>query len=220
MRPLLPPGLILDTFGNLGFVAIAMVQTTRMRPRFLPAWMGQNFFLTGYRIFARLDTPGASRRGLRILRSDTDNRLMAWSGNLLTHYGYRAAQVRLRESNGELEIGIRTPHAEADLEVTADIGHKPAPLPAGSPFSSASEARKFAGPLPYTFDYEKETNSIVSVLGVRQNWDPQPVAVDVRRSTFFEREPFRRATPVLANAFHLRDVPYRWERGVRNRIAP
>jgi hypothetical protein len=127
-------------------------------------------------------------RGLRILRSDTDNRLMAWSGNLLTHYGYRYAQVR-------------------------------AALPAGSPFSSASEARKFAGPLPYTFDYERETNSIVSVRGVRENWDPQPVAVDIRRTTFFRREPFCRATPLLANAFHLSDVPYRWERGVLSRVA-
>jgi hypothetical protein len=216
---LLPPGLILDTFENLGFVAIAMVQTTQLRPRFLPAWTGQDFFLTGYRIFTRLDTPGASLRGLRILRSDTDNRLMAWSGNLLTHYGYRHAQVCVRESNGELEIGIRTPDGEADLEVTADIGHKPAPLPSGSPFSNAAEARKFAGPLPYTFDYEDETHSIVSVRGVRENWDPQPVAVDIRRSTFFEREPFCRVTPVLANAFHLRDVPYCWERGVLSRVA-
>jgi hypothetical protein len=219
LRPLLPPGLMLDTFGDLGFVAIAMVQTTRMRPRFFPPWMGQDFFLTGYRIFTRLATAGASLRGLRILRSDTDSRLMAWSGNLLTHYGYQHSRVTLEESGGELRVEIQSPGGGADLDVTADIGHKPAGLPVGSPFASTNEARKFAGPLPYTFDYERETNSIVSVLGLRQNWDPQPVAVDVRRSTFFEREPFCRVTPLLANAFHLQDVPYRWERGVRHRLA-
>ena len=55
---------------------------------------------------------------------------------------------------------------------------------------------------------------MVMIRGVREHWDPQPVAVDVRKRTFFDREPFCRATPILANAFHLRDVPYRWERGV------
>jgi hypothetical protein len=76
-------------------------------------------------------------------------------------------------------------------------------------------ARRFAGPLPYTFDYEAETDSIIMVRGVREQWDPQPVTVDVRQCTYLDREPFRQERPVLANAFYLQNVPYRWERGVR-----
>jgi hypothetical protein len=39
LRPLLPPGLVLDTYGEYGFLAIAMVQTERLRPSFrLPLW--------------------------------------------------------------------------------------------------------------------------------------------------------------------------------------
>ena len=34
-------------------------------------------------------------------------------------------------------------------------------------------------------------------------------------STFLERKPFSRTTPILANAFHVRDVPYQWQRGRR-----
>src|SRR5262245_1457495 len=72
LTPLLPPGLELDLFEDYGFVAIAMVQTRRLRPAFLPEVFGQDFFLTGYRIFARYTTPeGRCLRGLRILRSDT-----------------------------------------------------------------------------------------------------------------------------------------------------
>jgi hypothetical protein len=56
------------------------------------------------------------------------------------------------------------------------------------------------------------------IRGVRENWDPQPVRVNVTRCTFLNQEPFCRATPRLANAFHLEDVPYRWERGVRTVI--
>jgi hypothetical protein len=44
-----------------------------------------------------------------------------------------------------------------------------AALPAGSPFSSVREARRFAGPLPFTFDYEEQTHSIVAVYATRTN---------------------------------------------------
>ena len=218
--PLLPPGLTLDSFRGLGFLAIAMVQTEGLRPVGVPAALGQDFFLSGYRIFARLRTAkGRTLRGLRILRSDTDRELMVAAGNFLTHYNYVKCTVESREAEGKLAIRIDT-GGEADLEVVADLAGKPAPLPPGSPFLTLEEARKFAGPLPYTFDYEKETHSIVCIKGVRSRWNPQPVAVEVRRATFFDHPPFAGETPVLANAFHLQEVPYRWERGVLERLAP
>lgn len=214
LRPLLPPGLTLDTCRGLGFLAIAMVQTEGLRPVGAPAALGQDFFLTGYRIFSRFRTrAGRSLRGLRILRSDTDKRLMVVAGNLLTHYNYVQCDVAASEAEGCLEIRIDT-HGEADLHVVADLAGKPAALPEGSPFTDLKEARRFAGPLPYTFDYEAETGSMVLIQGVRKSWDPQPVRVEVRECGFLRRPPFASETPVLANTFHLQDVPYRWERGV------
>src|SRR5580693_1468897 len=114
LQPLLPPGLSLDTYGDYGFLAIALVQTQKLRPSFLPAALGRDFFLSGYRIFARLAS-GASLRGLHILRSDTDSRWMAAAGNLLTHYHYRLCRASVAEQAGEVEIHIRTPRREADL---------------------------------------------------------------------------------------------------------
>jgi hypothetical protein len=216
LQPLLPPGLTLDTHGELGFLAVALVQTRRLRPAFLPAACGMDFFLAGYRIFTRFRTAaGRNLRGLRILRSDTDRPLMAWAGNLLTHYGYHRVALRWAETGETLEIEVRSPRAESDLHVIADLASRPAPLPEGSPFATLQEARRFAGPLPFTFDYERETHSMLMVQGVRKEWDPQPVRVQVLRNTFLEQPPFREAPPVLANAFHLAGVPYLWERGVR-----
>ena len=214
LAPLLPPGLTLDSYQGLGFLAIALVQTEKLRPVGVPAALGQDFFLSGYRVFSRFRTAaGRSLRGLRILRSDTDRELMVSAGNLLTHYHYVKCEARTREEGGKLEVRIDT-GGEADLHVIADLAGKPAPLPEGSPFPDLKAARKFAGPLPFTFDYEEETHSIVRIQGVRQRWNPEPVAVEVRQCTFLEREPFASGPPVLANAFHLQDVPYRWERGV------
>jgi len=218
LAPLLPEGLALDTWRGSGFLAIALVQTERMRPSFLPAAMGRAFFLSGYRIFTRL-AGGASLRGLRILRSDTDRRLMVSAGNLLTHYNYSLCKAELEARGGEFRWTVKTPHGDADLDVIArgmdPPAALPAALPAGSPFQSMAEARRFAGPLPYTFDSEEETGSIVAIRAVRREWNPRPVEVEVRRCAFLEQEPFQSARPVLANAFYVHDVDYKWLRGRR-----
>jgi hypothetical protein len=220
LQPLLPPGLALDTYGEYGFLAIALVQTERLRPSFLPAALGRDFILSGYRIFARLSNRASSLRGLRILRSDTNRRWMRSAGNVLTHYKYRLCEAELNERPGEIEWNIRTPRQEADLRVIAHTDGGPALLPVGSPFLNVKDARRFAGPLPYTFDYEPETHSIIRIQGVREQWFPKPVTVEVLQSTFLNQEPFCRATAILANAFHVHDIPYRWNRGMRTRLDP
>ena len=213
LAPLLPPGLIVDTYGEYGFLAIAMVQTKRLHPAFLPGPIGLDFFLTGYRIFTRFAAK-PSLRGLRILRSDTNRRLMATAGNLLTHYGYVHCRVATRETPDCFEVNVKSPRGAADLHVLADLTSRPAPLPPGSPFANLDDARRFAGPLPYTFDYEPETHSIVMIRATRSHWEPQPIAVEVRQATFLESPPLSGVRPILANAFHVENVPYRWERGV------
>jgi hypothetical protein len=216
LRPLLTPGLELDTYRGFGFLAIAMVQTRELRPAFLPPSFGLNFFLAGYRIFTRYRTPeGRTLRGLRILRSDTDRRSMQVFGNLLTHYGYELSRCRFEQTESACRIEISTPRGDADLRVEADLATEPGSPPPGSPFADLREARKFAGPMPFTFDYEQQTHSIIRVEGVRQAWNPRAVSVHVERSTFFEKEPFLSAGPILANAFYLENVPYFWKPGIR-----
>jgi hypothetical protein len=215
LEPLLPQGLVLDTYRGYAFLAVALVQTERLRPSFLPSAMGGDFFLSGYRIFTRLEGGERSKRGLRILRSDTDHPWMVRAGNWLTHYNYHLCQAVIEECGHEIRWTIQTQQNEADLEVVAHLEGEPAPLPADSPFATPAEARRFAGPLPYTFDYEEATHSIIGIRAMRPTWNPRPVAVDVLHNTFLEREPFCRSTPILANAFHVRDVPYQWQRGRR-----
>src|SRR5262249_60532737 len=47
LRPLLPPGLALETVGDEGFVAVALVQTERLRPDGLPSALRRHLFLPG-----------------------------------------------------------------------------------------------------------------------------------------------------------------------------
>ncbi|WP_282204475.1 DUF2071 domain-containing protein [Kitasatospora fiedleri] len=222
LEPLLPPGLALDTYTDPvgtehGFVAAALVDTRSLRPAFLPARLGADRVLTGYRIFTRFPTPGGrAMRGLKILRSDTDSRVMALGGNLLTRYHYRPARIGSRVVGDTLEFRVVSRDGRADLYVRADLGSAPADLPAGSPFACAKDARRFAGPLPYTFEHEPETGSMIVVKATRTHWEPTPVAVELPTPpTFFEHGPFAGTTPVLANAFHVADLDYGWHAGQR-----
>jgi hypothetical protein len=220
LEPFLAPGLLLDTYGDFGFLAVALVETQDLRPAFLPPKLGLNFFLAGYRIFTRYRTPaGRTLRGLRILRSDTDRRSMQLFGNLLTHYAYDLSRCDASKKDDKYSIRVSSPKGDADLQVEADISaDAPCPLP-GSPFPNLREARKFAGPLPFTFDYEQQTHSIIRVEGVRQQWNPRPVSVAVHRNTFLEQDRFRSFRPVLANAFYLENVPYYWKQGIREPLS-
>jgi hypothetical protein len=241
LAPLLPPGLALDTYRDPagtehGFVAVGIVSAQALRPAGLPARFGRDAVLTGYRIMARLRTPtGRTLRGLYVLRSDTDRTLLLLAGNLLTRYRYRPARISLRvagtgpdatgpDATGPdatgldatgLDATVHSRDGRADLAVTADLAGRPAPLPPGSPFATAAHARRFAGPLPYTFDAEPRTRSIVVVKASRTAWRPEPVGVEVHRLTFFRHGPFAGSRPVLANAFHVAGVDYGWQRGVR-----
>lgn len=239
LEPLLPPGLALDCFdahANIrncredatesrpslassrevfGFLAVAVVQADYLRPAFLPPAYGRSFVLAGYRIFTKFRTPqGRTLRGLFILRSDANDRRMVTFGNLLTHYHYHVCDASIARSGTHLEVNVTTPDGFGDLCVRANPRTEGF-LPVHSPFKTAREARRFAGPLPYTFDYEPQTHSIVVIKGVRPTWNPTLVAAGVSRCAFLEREPFRDARPTLASAFYVHDIPYRWERGRR-----
>jgi hypothetical protein len=207
LDPLLPQTLELDTHGESGLAAAAFVQTERLRPAFLPEALGLDFFLAGYRVFVRVAAQ-PSLRGLYILRSDTDRRSMVIFGNALTRYRYRLADASCRLTGDRLEIQIRP-----GVDVVADLASGSPALPEGSPFSDEREARRFAGPLPYTFHHEIETGSLLAVRGTRAGWEPRPVAVSVRELSFFASGQFEDADAKLANAFYVGGVDYRWERG-------
>ena len=218
LRPLLSPGLELDTAGGYGFVAVALVQAESLRPAGLPLALGQDFFLAGYRVFTTFRAPNGRRlRGLRILRSDANRGRMVAGGNLLTHYNYHRCASRVETTGDRIRITVSTPDHGGDLGMTADLSN-PA-LPSGSPFASMREARRFAGPLPFTFDYEPETRAIIAIQARRANWWPEPMTAEVERLSFFDQPAFDGCTPVLAAAFHVAGIDYRWERGVRYGLA-
>ena len=209
LKHLLPPPLQLDTLNDkYGFVAVAMVKTKGLRPKGYPAFMGNDFILTGYRMFVRYtDSRGKRRRGLYILKSETDKKKMAFMGNMLTHYNYSKKDIKYKTENGIVSAQIK----ESDFDIEVDVNSEDVPLPQGSPFADWKEARRYAGPLPFTFTCKPETKQVLIIEGVRENWVPRPVKVNNAKVGFIESMGFKNA--VLANAFIVENIPYYWQKG-------
>lgn len=204
----LPSCLTPDVFDDQwGFVAVAVVQTRNLRPAGLPAFLGNDFVLVGYRYFVRYQSAsGRSLRGLYIVRSETDKPRMVLLGNFFTRYQYVKTDVRVEKHRSHLDITAPDTGLDISVETESEAG-----LPADSPFTSWSEARRFSGPMPFTFTCEREKNRVLIVEGVRSDWKPRPVQVLRHHIPHLEQLGLGHA--VLANAFVVENIPYHWKKG-------
>ena len=206
----IPPCLKLDTFKDKwAFIAIAFVETEKLRLAALPDFLGRNFVLSGYRIFVTYNNANGKRlRGLYILQSETNSKMMNLMGRVLTRYQYHFTDINIVNQNNNIFIKS----VKSDYHVQA-IKHDndEIKLPVHSPFESWKEARRFAGPLPFTFSYDDKTKKVLIVEGARENWKPAPLEIINYHIPFFRKKNLQE--PVLANAFIIENIPYTWKKG-------
>lgn len=205
---LIPECLELDIFQDKwAFIAVAMVQAKELRPKGFPKFIGNDFFLTGYRVFVRYTNNSGKRlRGLYILKSETNKKKMEMLGNIFTYYNYSTTDISEVNKKGVRVIKS----VKSDFSVKIDINGED--LPTKSPFDNWKEARRFSGPLPFTFSYNEEKKEVLIIEGVRQNWKPRPIEIMDYNFSFIDQFNFNEC--VLANAFIIEDIPYYWKKGI------
>jgi hypothetical protein len=210
LQAMLPPPLTIDSWqSKYGFAALALVQTRGLRPKGWPAFMGRDFILAGIRLFVRYtDSRGRNLRGLYILRSTTNRRLMKWAGNLFTRYNYSFTDIAMKSEGGELQF--LSNNTGIDVHITQHDTN--IPLPEGTCFSNWQEARRFAGPLPFTFTWNERQNKMLIIEGVRNNWKPEAVSVIKAEAKLHPN--LDNMKGILASAFLVSNIPYYWKKGI------
>jgi uncharacterized protein YqjF (DUF2071 family) len=205
----IPECLELDTFDDeWAFLAVALVKTRRLRPKGFPEFMGNDFVLTGFRIFVKYHTSADKRlRGLYIIRSETNKKKMALLGNIFTHYNYSTTDISFESFENEIVVRSQ----KSNLHIQVKNGDDNTALPRQSPFKNWKEARRFAGPLPFTFTYHKQKKEVLIIEGVREDWTPHPVEVIQHDVGFIKSLGLKNV--VLANAFVINNIPYYWKKG-------
>jgi hypothetical protein len=209
LQHLIPECLSLDMYNNgWAFVAVAIVKTRDLRPKGFPRLLGNDFTLIGYRVFVNyINNAGKRLRGLYILKSETDKKLMQIMGNIFTHYGYTTADILIYEEDRQVNISSK----KSGLSITLKTGNDEVDLPIDSPFKDWKEARRFAGPLPFTFTYDLKTKEVLIVEGVRENWTPKAIEMVDYNIPFLKDKELENG--VLANAFVINNIPYYWKKG-------
>jgi hypothetical protein len=144
---------------------------------------------------------------LYILKSETDKKKMELMGNIFTHYNYTTTDIQQIEEIDNKKISSN----HSKFKVTISKDEDTIPLPQQSPFADWKEARRFAGPLPFTFTYNKTTKEVLIIEGVRENWTPTPVKVLDYHFNFLNELQLENA--ILSNAFVIKNIPYYWKKG-------
>src|SRR5690606_12916760 len=206
---LIPECLELDAFNNeFAFLAVAIVKTKNLRPKGFPGFLGNDFILIGYRVFVRFqNSKGKNLRGLYILKSETNRKKMEFFGNIFTHYNYSTTDISIKELNNKIQIHSK----KSELKIELLKNGFDSKLPENSPFENWKEARKFAGPMPFTFTFGKNKSEVLTREGVRTNWKPAPLEILSESIGFFDERNL--GNGILANAFIVENIPYYWKKG-------
>jgi len=209
---LLPPPLIHETHNGKALMAVAFVKADKFRPSFFPSLFSMSFNLAGFRHMAKyVTTAGKTIRGLKIIRSATNKKIMVSGGDELTQYKFQYNPVVIEERNGVIHVKGNN----IDIAVQESDGSE-MPLPEGSVFESWTAARKYGGPLLYTF--EINTNEISITEGSRKLWQPKPAKVLKAQTDFFDYPPYNDLEPVLSAAYVVKNIPYSWKKAVKEKI--
>jgi hypothetical protein len=205
----IPEPFILDTFQDkFAFVAVAIVETQNLRPSIMPSYFGNNFILIGIRIFVKyININQKKLRGLFILKSQTNKKIMEYLGNCFTKYKYDTIDISLKNENDKFIIVSN----KSKINILAEIKNENIKLPIDSPFQSWSEARRFAGPLPFTFSFDEQKSEVLIVEGVRENWIPKPLQINHEKIGILEEFGFENIK--LASSFIVSEIPYYWKKG-------
>ena len=131
---------------------------------------------------------------------------MTFFGNIFTHYNYTTTDISMKQVKNHTCINS----INSGLEVCFTKDGESIKLPVSSPFSNWKEARRFAGPLPFTFTIDEINNEVLIIEGVRQHWKPKPIKVIDYNIDFINKLNF---DIQLSNAFIIENIPYYWKKG-------
>ncbi|MFQ5612077.1 MAG: hypothetical protein ACE5H9_08085 [Anaerolineae bacterium] len=201
LAAMLPPGRQPARQGRWGLV-VASFATIQVP---FPDRPGLDTFRIQYGIVSRPSPrPDGLHPEIYLIRGETDFRLMERYDRLLIHYRLQAPSFLKELNQGILSLFLSGTPGHADARIEVDLTTPRAGLPAGSPFSSVAEARRFFEPV---LGLTPVCGNVV--LGMPgPGIDFRPVFVLGQQVQYIEDGPFGDEGR-LAGAFYLTELEHR-----------
>jgi hypothetical protein len=195
-------------FKTIGDLWLWLGRNKIFAPKGFPAFLGNDFTLIGYRIFVRYtNEKGKNLRGLYILKSETDKRKMEFLGNIFTNYKYKTIDIQKTTQTNSILFQSKSGRFQIRfMTILIQILGYPS-----SPFADWKEARRFAGPLPFTFSVDDVNREVIIVEGKRSFWQPKPIQIQDFSSDYINQ--LTKNQFQLASGFIVKNIPYEWKAG-------
>ena len=104
LRPLLPPGLELDTFDGDAWLSVVPFRMTDVRPRFSPNVPGVSAFPE---LNLRTYSTAGGKAGVWFFSLDVPKRLPVWTARTLFHLPYNLADMSFEETDARIAYASR-----------------------------------------------------------------------------------------------------------------
>jgi hypothetical protein len=189
-------------------VGICLIRLSRVRPRFLPSWLGVASENAAHRCAVEWDDGDAVREGVYVQRRDTSSRLNALAGGRLFPGIYSHARFTVRETSAHFEVALQSDDGVTHLSVVGDVAKE---LPGESVFGSLAEASKFfqAGSLGYSATPDPQRFQGMELQCAR--WHVEPLAITKVRSSYFDdRGVFPAGSIEFDCALLMRGIEHEW----------
>jgi hypothetical protein len=191
-----------------GMAGVCLIRLKKIRPRFLPSFLGISSENAAHRIAVEWDHEQETKEGVFIPRRDTSSWLNTLAGGRLFPGVHSHAVFQVHEHDDQYRIELNSDDRHTHLLVE---GHVAQELPPNSVFRSLKEASDFfeRGSLGY---------SVTAKLGQFDglelhsfNWRVQPLAVKKVESSFFENhELFPPGSVVFDCALLMQAIDHEW----------
>lgn len=191
-----------------GMAGVCLIRLKRIRPRFVPSFLGISSENAAHRIAVEWDQGGETKEGVFIPRRDTSSRLNTMLGGRLFPGVHHHAAFQVHEKDDRYRVELNSDDRHTHLLVA---GHVAQELPRSSVFGSLQEASDFfeRGSLGYSVT---ATPDQFDGLELRSfNWQVHPLAVEQVESSFFDDQTvFPPGSIEFDCALLMRGIDHEW----------
>jgi hypothetical protein len=208
LAPLLPAPFRPKIVHGVAMVGICLIRLKKVRPTFLPAWLGVSSENAAHRTAVEWDDHGVVREGVFVRRRDTNSRLNSLGGGRLFPGIHHHAEFSVHETPDRFEVALRSDDGITSMSVR---GRRAERLPATSVFASLEEASSFfqSGSLGYSTTANE--NRFHGLELRCTSWHVEPMDVEEVRSSFFEDASlFPKSSIELDCALLMRGIDHEW----------
>jgi hypothetical protein len=193
---------------GVGMVGICLIRLKRVRPAFVPSWLGISSENAAHRAAVEWGGGGTVREGVYVRRRDTNSWINSLAGGRLFPGIHHHARFTVEETEDDFRVALRSDDGVTSMSVH---GRRTDKLPAASVFGSLEEASAFfqGGSLGYSATPDPSRFQGLELRCL--DWRVEPLEVEEVRSSFFEDEShFPKGSIAFDCALLMRGIEHEW----------